>query len=93
MVVMATMINFVLCYLLLANYNPNDILDVLSDMRDKHGDIVKVRMGKYHVVFVYHPDYAKAVFQLPYKVHSRVGLDLSDIFHKRTGLPKDLGTL
>jgi len=92
MVVMA-MINFVLCYLLLANYKPNDLLDVLSDMRDKHGDIVKVRMGKYHVVFIYHPDYAKAVFQLPFKEHTRVGLDLSDVFHERTGIPKDLGTL
>lgn len=92
MVVMS-MINFVLCYLLLANYEPNDLLDVLTDMRDKHGDIVKVRMGKYHVVFVYHPDYAKVIFQLPYKEHTRVAMDMSDIFHKRTGIPKDLGTL
>lgn len=74
-------------------YVPDDLLNVLSDARDKYGDIVKMRMGKDYIVYVYHPDYAKTVFQFPYKEHLRIGLDLSETFHDRSGVPRDLGTL
>lgn len=75
------------------NYEPNDILEILSNTKDKYGDIVKMRIGAKYVVFVYHPDLARTVFKLPFKENIRTGLDLMEVYYKRTGIPKDLGVL
>ena len=66
---------------------------MLKDMNHKYGDIVRIRMGKEFCVYVYHPDYAKAIFQLPYKEYHRIPLDIMDAYFKRTGLTRPLSLL
>lgn len=75
------------------NYTLNDIISMLKDMNHKYGDIVRIRMGKEFFIYVYHPDYAKTIFQLPYKEYHRMPLDIMDAYFKRTGLTRPLSLL
>lgn len=74
-------------------YSTSDLLCVLKNMRNKYGDLVKIRIGKNYQVYVFHPDYAKTVFQFPYKIHIKMPLDLIEVFSKRTNSSKSLTLL
>ncbi|XP_071144222.1 probable cytochrome P450 CYP44 [Mytilus edulis] len=72
------------------NYELNDLPEILTNMRDQYGDIVKMRIGRNYVVYIFDPDYTKTVLQLPYKEFFAYQLDLLEVLTKRTGLPKSL---
>ncbi|XP_052061878.1 cytochrome P450 10-like [Mytilus californianus] len=74
-------------------YTINDITTVIDNLKNKYGDIMRLRMGKDFVVYISHPDLAKTVFQHPYQEHVRVGLDIMEVYHKRTGTKKGLSLL
>ncbi|CAC5394468.1 CYP49A [Mytilus coruscus] len=74
-------------------YTINDITTVIDNLKNKYGDIMRLRMGKDYVVYISHPDLAKTVFQYPYQEHVRVGLDIMEVYHKRTGTKKGLSLL
>lgn len=73
-----------------ANYELNDLPEILTNMREQYGDIVKMRIGRDYVVYIFDPDYTKTVLQLPYKEFFAYQLDLPEVLTKRAGLPKSL---
>ncbi|CAG2240224.1 CYP49A [Mytilus edulis] len=70
------------------NYTPSDMPELLCNLRDKYGDIVKLKTGTSSMVYVFHPDYAKTVFQAQYKEHAKTQMKLPETFFKRNNIPK-----
>lgn len=75
------------------NYELNDLPEILTNMREQYGDIVKMRIGRDYVVCIFDPDYTKTVLQLPYKEFFAYQLDLFEVVTKRTGIPKSLALM
>lgn len=75
-------------HIFLANYTPSDMPELLCNLRDKYGDIVKLKTGTSSMVYVFHPDYAKTVFQAQYKEHAKTQMKLPETFFKRNNIPK-----
>ncbi|CAC5373827.1 unnamed protein product [Mytilus coruscus] len=75
---------------LFTNNELNDLPEILTNMREQYGDIVKMRIGRDYGVYIFDPDYTKTVLQLPYKEFFAYQLDLPEVLTTRTGLPKSL---
>jgi hypothetical protein len=52
---------------------------LLCHLRDKYGDIIKLKTGMTSMVYIFHPDYAKTVFQAPYKEHAKTDNNRNEI--------------
>lgn len=63
---------------------------LLCHLRDKYGDIVKLKTGMTSMVYIFHPDYAKTVFQASYKEHAKTQMKLPETLFKRNNMPKGL---
>jgi hypothetical protein len=77
-------------YCFLAKYQPTEINELLNSLKDKYGDIFKMRFGMDYIVYVNHPDYAKILLQANYVEHKRPPFDLSLAYIKRTGNTKGI---
>lgn len=72
------------------NFTPSDMPSLLCHLRDKYGDIVRLRTGMSSMVYIFHPEYAKTVFQAPYKEHAKTQMKLPETLFKRNNIPKGL---
>ena len=85
-----TYYHIIIIFLFTANYTPSDMPALLCHLRDKYGDIIKLKTGMTSMVYIFHPDYAKTVFQAPYKEHAKTQMKLPETLFKRNNMPKGL---
>ncbi|CAC5413945.1 CYP49A [Mytilus coruscus] len=73
-----------------SKYQPGDVNIVLDNLKQKYGDIYKIKFGTNNMVIISHPDYAKTVLQANYEQHKKIDFDISTIFHERTKTTKGM---
>lgn len=67
-------------------FGPFQLTEVLTMLRNRYGDIFKVRMGNDMTVNICHPEIAEELLRLPSKENERVVLAIAETMYKRNNI-------